>query len=209
MIRSKFHPVRDAAIALSAGLLFAWLAVLAARDGTPGFDIAARDAIHGYARPWLTSVMRAASVAGGGWVLWPGGAVVVAWLARAARGREAARFAITVAGGNFVNEAMKLWFHRPRPEAWFGYPLPATYSFPSGHAFVSCCFCLCLAEVLIRDRWPPAGKAAVWGAALGCTLTIGLSRVYLGVHYPTDVLGGYAAAIAWIGLIRVVLKFRN
>jgi undecaprenyl-diphosphatase len=98
---------------------------------------------------------------------------------------------------------MKLFFHRPRPEPWFDYPLPFTYSFPSGHAFVSFCFCLCLAEILIREEWPLAGKLAMGSAALGCTLTIGLSRVYLGVHYPTDVLGGYAAGIAWITLIRM------
>ena len=42
---------------------------------------------------------------------------------------------------------MKLFFHRVRPEPWFGYPLPSTYSFPSGHAFVSFCFFLCLAEI--------------------------------------------------------------
>jgi undecaprenyl-diphosphatase len=203
VIRSKFHPARDAAIALGAVLLFAWLAWLASRAGIPQFDTAGRDAIHAYARPWLTWVMKAASLAGGGWGLWPGGVLIAAWLARAARGREAARFGVTVVGANLVNEAMKLFFHRPRPEPWFDYPLPFTYSFPSGHAFVSFCFCLCLAEILIREEWPLAGKLAMWSAALGCTLTIGLSRVYLGVHYPTDVLGGYAAGIAWITLIRM------
>ena len=79
-----------------------------------------------------------------------------------------------------------------------------SYSFPSGHAFVSFCFFLCLAEILIGAEWRRAGKVAMWSAALGCTLTIGLSRVYLGVHYPTDVLAGYAAAIAWTTLIRVL-----
>src|ERR1035438_1105653 len=93
--------------------------------------------------------------------------------------------------------------------AGFGYPLPSTYSFPSGHAFVSFCFFLCLAEILIRDEWPVAGKVAMWSAALACTLTIGLSRVYLGVHYPTDVLAGYAAGIVWTTLIRVTHHARQ
>jgi undecaprenyl-diphosphatase len=203
VLRSKFHPARDGAIALGAVLLFAWLAWLASRTGIPQFDTAGRGAIHAYARPWLTWLMKAASFAGGGWGLWPGGALIAAWLARAGRGREAARFGVTVVGANLVDEAMKLFFHRLRPESWFGYPVPFTYSFPSGHAFVSFCFCLCLAEILIGDEWPLAGKVAVWSVALGCTLTIGLSRVYLGVHYPTDVLGGYAAGIAWTTLIRI------
>jgi undecaprenyl-diphosphatase len=191
------------AIALGAVLLFAWLAQLASRDVPRDFDMAGRVAVHAYAQPWLTLVMKAASLAGGGWGLWPGGVLIAAWLARAARGRDAALFAIAVVGANLVGEAMKLFFHRLRPEPWFGYPLPSTYSFPSGHAFVSFCFCLCLAEILIRDDWPAAGKLAMWSAAVGCTLTVGLSRVYLGVHYPTDVLGGYAAGIVWTTLIRV------
>ena len=153
--------------------------------------------------------MKAASLAGGGWGLWPAGVLLVGLLARAARGREAALFAVAVLGANLLNEAMKLFFHRPRPEPWFGYPLPPTYSFPSGHAFVSFCFFLCLAEILIRGQWPVAGKVAMWSAALGCTLTIGLSRVYLGVHYPTDVLAGYAAGIVWTTLIRVTHHARQ
>jgi undecaprenyl-diphosphatase len=196
-------------VALGAVLLFAWLAQLASGAGAPEFDTAVREAVHAYARPWLTLVMKAASQAGGGWVLWPGGAIIVAWLWRAGRGREAALFAIAVAGANLVDEALKLFFHRTRPEPWFNYPLPYTYSFPSGHAFVSSCFYLCLAEILIRDWWPLAGKVAMWSAAVGCTLTIGLSRVYLGVHYPTDVLAGYLAATAWTTLIRVAHHVRQ
>ena len=209
MLPSKFHPARDAAIALGAGLLFAWLAWLASRSVPPGFDIAGRNAVHAFAQPWLTWVMKAASQAGGGWGLWPAGLLLVGLLARAARGREAALFAVAVLGANLLNEAMKLFFHRPRPEPWFGYPLPPTYSFPSGHAFVSFCFFLCLAEILIRGQWPVAGKVAMWSTALGCTLTIGLSRVYLGVHYPTDVLAGYAAGMVWTTLIRVTHHARQ
>ena len=188
---------------MAAALLFSWLAWLASFDDPRRFDITVRDAVHAYATPWLTSVMKAASQAGGGWGLWPCGMLIVGLLARAARGREAALFAVAVAGANLVSESMKLFFHRARPEPWFGYSLPSTYSFPSGHAFVSFCFFLCLAEVLIRAEWPIAGKVAIWIAALACTLTIGLSRVYLGVHYPTDVLAGYAAGIVWTTLIRV------
>ena len=204
MIRSKFHPTRDAAIGLGAVLLFAWSAWLASRAAVPQFDTAGRDAIHAYARPWLTQIMEAASLAGGGWGLWPAGVLIAGLLARAGRGREAALFGVAVVGANLVNEAMKLFFHRPRPQPWFGYPQPPTYSFPSGHAFVSFCFCLCLAEILIRHGWPLAGKMAMWSVALGCALIVGFSRVYLGVHYPTDVLGGYAAGIVWMMLIRVV-----
>jgi membrane-associated phospholipid phosphatase len=204
VIQSKFHPLRDASVALGAVLLFAWFAQLASRSGPSAFDTAGREAVHAYATPWLTWVMEAASQVGGGWGLWPGGVLIAGLLLRAGRRRDAALFGVAVVGANLVSESVKLFFHRPRPEAWFGYPLPSTYSFPSGHAFVSFCFFLCLAEILIREEWPPARKLAVWTAAVLCTFTIGLSRVYLGVHYPTDVLAGYAAAIAWTTLIRVL-----
>ena len=202
VLQSKFHPARDAAIALGAALLFSWFAWLASLAGPGEFDTAGRAAVHACAQPWLTSLMKAASQAGGGLVLWPCGVLIVGLLVFAHRGREAALFGAAVVGANLVSEAMKLFFHRPRPEAWFDYPLPSTFSFPSGHAFVSFCFFLCLAEILVRDEWRPAARFAVWSAALACTFTIGLSRVYLGVHYPTDVLGGYAAGILWTTLIR-------
>lgn len=203
VIRSKFHPTRDAAIAVGAVLLFAWLAQLTSSSGIPGFDNAGRAAVHAYAHPNLTLVMKAASAAGSGWVLWPAGAMIVTLLTAAGRVREGALFAVAVAGANLVDEAVKLFFHRTRPDPWFGYPLPATYSFPSGHAFVSFCFFLCLAEIVVRDEWPMVRKLTIWLVAVLCTFTIGLSRVYLGVHYPTDVLAGYLAAIMWTTLIRV------
>jgi undecaprenyl-diphosphatase len=202
VIRSKFHPTRDAAIAVGAVVLFAWLAQLASSSGTPGLDTAGRAAVHAYAHPNLTLVMKAASALGSGWVLWPAGTMIVAVLALARRVREGALFALAVVGANLVDEAVKMFFHRTRPDPWFGYPLPSTYSFPSGHAFVSFCFFLCLAEIVIRDDWPMLRKLTVWLVAVLCTFTIGLSRVYLGVHYPTDVLAGYLGAIMWTTLIR-------
>jgi undecaprenyl-diphosphatase len=202
VIRSKFHPARDISVALASVMLFAWLAVSASRGVAPGFDLAGREAVHTFARPWLTPIMKAASFAGDGWVLGPAGVIIVVWLIRAARVLEGVLFAIAVAGANLVGEVMKLFFHRLRPEPWFGYSLPFSYGFPSGHAFVSFCFFLCLAEVLIRNEWPLAAKLVIWSAAVLCTLAIGISRVYLGVHYPTDVLASDAAAIAWTALLR-------
>jgi membrane-associated phospholipid phosphatase len=203
VIRSRFHPARDIGLVILAVLIFIWIAGAVSGGGTVEFDAAVRGAIHARAQPALTVTMKAVTQLGGGWFLLPLGGIIVVWLAGAARRREAMLFGGAVVGANLVNEATKLFFHRPRPEPWFGYSQPITYSFPSGHAFVSFCFYLCLAEVLIREEWPLLRKIAIWGAALVLTLTIGFSRIYLGVHYPSDVLAGYVAAIAWTTLIRI------
>ena len=111
--------------------------------------------------------MIAASWAGSGFVLWPLGALIVLLMARAGREREGALFAVAVVGANLISESLKLFFHRMRPEPWFGYPLPSSYSFPSGHAFVSFCFCLCLAEVVVRDEWPASAQGGGVGRGDG------------------------------------------
>jgi undecaprenyl-diphosphatase len=179
-----------------------WLAFAVAHSATQQFDLTVREAIHAYASVPLTTAMQAATQLGGSWFLWPFGALVAFALARSGRRRETLLFSIAVVGAVLVDEGMKLIFQRPRPEAFFGYPAPVTYSFPSGHSFVSFSFYLTLAEILIEPEWPRSRKLALWMAAVALVLLIGFSRVYIGVHYPTDVIGGYTAAIAWTAMVR-------
>ena len=72
--------------------------------------------------------------------------------------------------------------------------------FPSGHALFSLCFYGTLAGLLVGRLRRPAARAAVWAAAALLILAIGISRIYLGVHYPTDVIGGYLVAAFWISV---------
>ena len=106
--------------------------------------------------------------------------------------------------------ALRTWakqlFARERPSLWESIAPEATYSFPSGHAMGS----MTLAAVLIllawrtRWRWP---VALLTGAF---TVLVGLSRVYLGVHYPSDILAGWAAALAWtVGIYATVFHLRR
>lgn len=203
MLKSKFHPSRDYTLAAAAAAAFASLALTMPASGPTALDVTAREAIHGLASPALTSAMKFTTLLGGGWFLFPVGTLIVWALYKAGRRRESVLFVIAVLGANLLDEGMKLIFHRPRPTPWFEYPAPSTYSFPSGHSFVSFCFYLALAEILIRDEWPAGRKIAMWMGAGILTLAIGFSRAYLGVHYPTDVLAGYAGAIAWTTLIRI------
>jgi undecaprenyl-diphosphatase len=108
-----------------------------------------------------------------------------------------------------LDQILKLCFHRPRPEAFFGLAIPATYSFPSGHALTATCFYGVLAGLLAARTRPLAGKAGLWALAATLAALIGLSRVYLGVHYPSDVLAGYAAAVVWMAAVRVGYGLRR
>ncbi len=201
--------MRYGAAALAAALVFAWIAAAVAKSGVPVLDLRIREAVHAAASPGLTRAALAVTQLGGDLVLWPLGGIAVLWLIRAGRRREAGLFLLAVLGGDAVNEGLKLIFHRARPEPFFGYPKPFTYSFPSGHAFVSLCFYLTLGEIAAAGR-AVGRRRAMWAAAVLLALAIGITRVYLGVHYPSDVAAGYAGAAAWLWAVRAsgVLRSR-
>jgi undecaprenyl-diphosphatase len=193
--------------AAAALVLFAWLATQVFRNSAIFFDAAAREWLHGYASPGLTAFFRTVTVFGSEWLLVPSGTLVVWRLAAADRKRAAVLFTIAVAGGEALDYSLKLLFRRERPEVFFGYIAPNTYSFPSGHAMLAVCFYGALAAIL-ASRLQPSGRAAVWAAAAAAALLIGASRVYLGVHYPSDVVAGYAAAVVWVFAIGAAHRAR-
>jgi undecaprenyl-diphosphatase len=191
-------PLAALATSAAALLVFGWLANQALRGQTAGFDTAVRQAIHAYAAPALTRAMKAFTLAGSALILIPVGCVAVWRLASAGRKRAAALLVISVLGGEVLDQLLKLLFHRPRPEPFFGFREPITYSFPSGHAITACSFYLVLAAILSRRIGSKSARAALWSFAAILAGAIGFSRVYLGVHYPSDVIAGYAAAAIWI-----------
>jgi undecaprenyl-diphosphatase len=189
---------------LVAALFFIGTAFLAIQQSVPAFDAAVRGAVHSTASPLLTASMKGITLLGAGWFLWPAGALVAVWLVVAGRRRDTTLFVATVLGSFIIEQGLKFLFHRIRPAAYFGEAQPSTYSFPSGHALVSLCFYLTLAELAIKPGWPARQRTVVWIAAAITVGLIGFSRVYLGVHYPTDVLGGYAAGIAWLAVVHAM-----
>jgi membrane-associated phospholipid phosphatase len=99
-------------------------------------------------------------------------------------------------------QLLKLSFHRPRPEVFFGLASAETYSFPSGHSFVPAVYFWILAGTLGAGPW---GRLAVMLAAA----LLGFSRVYLGYHYPSDVVAGWALAAVWLALWAFVANRRG
>jgi undecaprenyl-diphosphatase len=183
-------------------LAFSWLAREIVAGATLHFDTSVRAALHSLASPLLTRVMRGITLLGSELILLPLGALVAWQLLRAGRSHAAVLFVFAAFGGEALNYLMKLVFHRHRPEAFFGYTLPSSFSFPSGHAMVSVCFFGVMAAILTAPWNGMRRRAAVWIAAIALALAIGLSRIYLGVHYPSDVLAGYLAAIIWVSAVR-------
>jgi membrane-associated phospholipid phosphatase len=189
--------------ALGALILFGWLASEVALGRAPGFDAGGRALVHQLASPGLTAAMRTVTELGPGVFFWVAAACVAVVLLYRRRTPDAARLVITLAGAGLLDMTLKAAFHRPRPVPFFDTPLPDSYSFPSGHALFSLCFYGTLAALLAGRTRRPALRVAVWVLGVALIVLIGLSRIYLGVHYPSDVIAGYAVGLAWLLAVRM------
>jgi undecaprenyl-diphosphatase len=187
--------------AAAALLLFTWLGREVLEGEALRLDIGGRTLVQAWASPTLTEVMVAASFYGGPVVLIP--AALVTAFAFLVHGwhRGALLVVLTMAGAALLNWLLKVTFARVRPEAFFEYPLPASASFPSGHALYAASIFGGLAALLTARLKHGPLRVAVWSAAVFLILMVGFSRVYLGVHYPSDVLAGYSIAVIWVTFV--------
>jgi membrane-associated phospholipid phosphatase len=109
---------------------------------------------------------------------------------------------VTLAGAGVLDLGLKEIFARARPQAFFDYYLvPASFSFPSGHALFAVCFFGGIAVLLSHRLRGRLARILLWAVALFLIFLIGASRVYLGVHYPTDVIGGFAVGTVWVASV--------
>jgi undecaprenyl-diphosphatase len=162
------------------------------------FDSWGRAAVHSWATPALTGALLTITMLGSGWVMLPLGALLIWRLTALGRQRQAMLLAIGGLGAEVFSALLKLLFHRPRPVLFFDLTRAQNYSFPSGHAFVGTVFYGLLAAILIGVY--PRRRLTILAATAIVILLIGISRVYLGYHYPSDVLGGWACAAVWLAL---------
>jgi len=111
--------------------------------------------------------------------------------------RSAILMLVSVIGGLVLNDLLKAIFDRPRPDLALPSVQVFTSSFPSGHAALSSVAYLSMGSLFARDTPNAIVKAYVMATAILLVFLIGMSRVYLGVHYPTDVLAGWCIGSAW------------
>jgi undecaprenyl-diphosphatase len=146
---------------------------------------------------WLTKMMVDITALGGVTVLTLIVTLVVVYLALRRKYRTALFVTASILGGWGLSSVLKLGIARPRPEVVQHLVEVSDMSFPSGHAMLSAITYLTLGAMLSRLEETRTLRYFFPLVAVVLTLIIGLSRIYLGVHYPTDVLGGWAAGTVW------------
>lgn len=175
-------------------------------NGVPTVDLRLAAYLHAQATPLLTVVMIFISYFGSltvtGGIAFVSG--IISW--RRQQGERLRALVVAVPGGMLINFLAKYIIHRPRP--FFDNPILTltTYSFPSGHAMASTVLYGLLAAFAIKTSTNPRRRVIAVSIAVSLIVLVCFSRIYLGVHYLTDVLAGVAEGIAWLVLCLTMMK---
>ena len=156
--------------------------------------------------PWVEELGRDLTALGGIGLLSLLSVAVITHLALRRKPKSAAFVAAAVSGALALSLALKGLFGRPRPDLVPQLSHIGTSSFPSGHSMVSAAVYLTLGALLARFESSVLLKVHVLGWSLLLTVLVGLSRIYLGVHWPSDVLAGWAAGGAWSSLCWLIAR---
>ncbi|MBD9477818.1 phosphatase PAP2 family protein [Pseudoxanthomonas sp. PXM02] len=156
---------------------------------------------HAMAGPALDRFFIFISAIGYQWGVVPVDIALTMGLLIARRWREATFAGVSFAGSALLNMATKQFFQRDRPSLWESIAPEHTFSFPSGHAMGSATLAMVVVLLCWHTRWRWLAVALAGSFAL----LVGVSRIYLGVHYPSDILGGFAAGLAWVSGVYLVL----
>ena len=190
---------------VAGGLLgFVALAALVHGDSLEGFDrhllLLLRDPAD-LERPigphWLPAIAQDVTALGSNVILVSVSLVVLGGLLLERKRGAALLTAVSILGGTVMSLLVKLLFERPRPDVVPHMVEVFTASFPSGHAMLSAVTYLTLGALMTRIQAGPRLKLYVMAVAVAVTLLVGASRIYLGVHWPTDVLAGWCLGSAW------------
>ncbi len=195
-------PSLRVATAVGLAALAAGLAGLVYGGRTDAFDLALQHRVLAIDTAGAVAAWRAVSVLGSGAVLAALAALALTILVVKSERRAAFDLTFVMILAIALENGLKWLVHRARPPEIFPHTMPASYSFPSGHALFSFAFYVAIgliAQHHIRARLP---VVALWVGIACLVLLIGASRIFLGVHYPSDILGGYLVAAFCICVVR-------
>ncbi len=177
--------------------LFGAMATLVLRAGKAPFDDPLLLALHRHATPALDGLAVFFTIVGNTGPMIAAGVLIAGALAWAGRRRDAGLFVAGLGGSMLLTQLIKYTVQRPRPALWVSLRPEHTFSFPSGHAMDTAALAAALFFALPRHRrW--------WALAPLFALAVGGARMYLGVHYPSDVLAGWSSAVGWVLLVQLV-----
>jgi undecaprenyl-diphosphatase len=205
----KFQLTRVLALSLLLAVGFVAVVMLVGNKRIAKFDERVISAVQGMESPGWTSIMKFFTTIGSGFVVALLTLLLCIFLYAVLKHRQELIFLVAVVGGTgILNLMLKLLFQRDRPTLHRLIEITG-YSFPSGHSMAA--FALYGALTYLLWRHIPS----TWGRSLQVSLSsvfilaIGLSRIYLGVHYPSDVVGGYLASGTFLGLFIWVFERRK
>jgi undecaprenyl-diphosphatase len=200
--------------AAGAAFAFAWLGNAVGRGSTRGFDewliLALRtpgDLADPIGPKRIEETMRDFTAMGGTAVLALMVLAIAGFLAMTRKGHAALFVLASVVGGVLISQTMKWAYARPRPDLVPHETQVFTASYPSGHSMMAAVVYLTLGALLARTQTDRAVKAYILVLAVILTVLVGVSRVYLGVHWPTDVLAGWALGGVWALICLLVMTW--
>ena len=198
--------VIGAAIAVAGTLGFAELGEHVRQGSTQQFDTTVLQWLGAHQTPFLTAFMVEVTPLGTGTVVLMIVGVAAAFLWHTEHKHSARLLLAATAGNILLNGVLKLYFHRPRPEVFVWQTHAVSSSFPSGHAMSATVVYGTVAYLLARlqrHRW---ARVLTLSAAVLIIALICSTRLYLGVHYPSDVLAGIVVGLAWSGFCMATLE---
>jgi len=181
-------------------LVFAKLAWDVRERETLPLDTSILTWIHTFSAPWLDTTARLTTQLGGSLLVPIFTLILTGWLWIKRYHNHALLIFVGVGGASVLSLALKALFARSRPELWHHLVHETSFSFPSGHALASAALAASIVAALWFTRWRIV--AIIVGAVY--VLVIGFTRLYLGVHYPTDILAGWLVAVAWVAAVAVI-----
>ena len=169
------------------------------RDGeTLAFDETVLRWFNNLSTPWLDSFFLNVTGLGGVAFVAATGIALTAFMAARRRWRDMWVVIIGLGGAALLNIILKLLFERVRPDLWEQLVVETSFSFPSGHSMASAALAGVIIYFIIRSRLKVWLKSSLIAAAVIYVALVGFSRLYLGVHYPTDVVGGWLVTSLWL-----------
>ncbi|MCZ2259121.1 phosphatase PAP2 family protein [Sporosarcina sp. G11-34] len=188
-------------ICAAGSVLFGYVASIIRNKSIENFDTSIIAFVQGMESPWLTPIMQAFTWIGSGYVVATVTVIGFILLFFVYRYRQQAFLLVTVIAGTvLLNGLLKVYFKRERPEIHRIMDAPG-FSFPSGHTMMAFSLYTILAYIAWRNVKTATGRTLlVLSAGLMITLIAG-SRIYLGVHYPSDIVGGIAASAFWVTIV--------